>query len=438
MDQEGIKVMPVMFAEATPGGIIDAESYRLLLTEMMLELDKVLPVDGCLVIPHGAAVSESFSDMDGHWLSTLRNKLGDQIPIIGTLDPHANLSRLMVDSTDGLIAYKTNPHTDQRETGRRAAGLMLKILREKCIPVQLLFEPPLIIPIDKQHTGAEPCKSLCHYVDELSGQEDILSISFLIGFPYADVKEMGTSFLVISKNKAAALAAGHKAVRFLLDRRGCFRSSLKEIEDLIPAIRLSKKPVLLLDMGDNIGGGAPGNSVYLLKVFEKHPVGRAFICLYDPGAVIQAERHADGGSFELVLNAEDGDHGHTCRVTVLNTADGQFTETAPRHGGQTRYNMGRIAMVMTRADHVMMLTSIRIPPFSLKQLTHFGVRPEDYDILIAKGVNAPIAAYQEVCPSILQVDTPGVTRANLRKFAFLNRRRPMFPFEEINTDADEI
>src|ERR1035437_10324520 len=83
LDQEGIEVVPVMFAEATPGGIISSETYNTLLQKMMEELEKILPVDGCLVVPHGAAVSESFADMDGHWLSLLRDRVGKEIPIIG-------------------------------------------------------------------------------------------------------------------------------------------------------------------------------------------------------------------------------------------------------------------------------------------------------------------------------------------------------------------
>src|SRR5690606_28508305 len=104
--------------------IIASDTFEHLLKLMMAELEKVLPVDGCLVVPHGAAVSEDFPDMDGQWLSALRNRLGDAVPIVGTLDPHANVSELMAASTNALVAYSTNPHVDQRETGKKAANIL--------------------------------------------------------------------------------------------------------------------------------------------------------------------------------------------------------------------------------------------------------------------------------------------------------------------------
>ena len=77
-----------------------------------------------------------------------------------------------------------------------------------------------------------------------------------------------------------------------------------------------------------------------------------------------------------------------------------------------------------------MLTSLRVPPYSLSQLTSFNINPTDFDVLIAKGVNAPIAAYKSICKAILQVNTPGVTQADMTQFTYQNRRKPLFPFEE--------
>jgi microcystin degradation protein MlrC len=72
---------------------------------------------------------------------------------------------------------------------------------------------------------------------------------------------------------------------------------------------------------------------------------------------------------------------------------------------------------------------LRIPPFSLKQLTTFHIKPETFDVIIAKGVNAPIAAYETVCNTIIQVNTPGVTAADMTVFKYKNRPVPLFPFE---------
>jgi microcystin degradation protein MlrC len=111
--------------------------------------------------------------------------------------------------------------------------------------------------------------------------------------------------------------------------------------------------------------------------------------------------------------------------------DGKFKEEQPRHGGQIHYDMGNTAIVVTKEGNMIMLNSKRIPPFSLAQLTSCGVNPATFDVVVAKGVNAPIAAYGPVCPAIIQANTPGVTQADMTKFNFQYRRKPLFPFEDL-------
>lgn len=433
LDGEETELVPVMFAEATPGGIITSETYNHLLQKMMQELEDILPVDGCLVVPHGAAVSESFADMDGHWLSLLRERVGKDVPIVGTLDPHANVSPLMAASADALIAYKTNPHIDQRQVGKEAAGMLLRYLNREIKPYQVLFDLPLAISIEQQYTGKDPCKSLYAYAAQLIQEKDVLSISIVLGFPYADVKEMGTAVIVITdNNKNLAFTIGEKVKNYLLENKESFIGNKKDISAVLPLIPDGKKPILLLDMGDNVGGGAPGNSTFLLEALDEFSHCKFFICLYDPAAVKQVLQYKRGDSFDLNLsNSVDEQSSLRMHVTLLTTGHGKFKETDPRHGGQVHYDMGKMAIVLTKKGSTIMLTSLRIPPFSLQQLTSSNIHPEEYDVIVAKGVNAPIAAYESVCPTIVQVNTPGVTQADMTLFNYKNRRKPLFPFESV-------
>lgn len=435
LDREGMDVVPVMYAEATPGGTITAQAYAGLLEEMMEELDNVLPVDGCMVVPHGAAVSESFLDMDGHWLSLLRNRLEKHIPVIGTLDPHANVSPLMIASTDGLLAYKTNPHIDQRQVGKDAAALMVDTLQKKVKPVQTLVQLPLAISIEQQLTANDPCKSLYDHARQLSKRKEILSVSIILGFPYADVAEMGTSFIIIADgDREAALRVGGQLESYVMDHTDQFSGKKIDMAAALSLLKGSVKPALLLDMGDNIGGGSPGNSLYLLKALERSGLYKSFICIYDPEAVAAATKYDPGDTFVLSLTDMDKSIYET-EVTMQRQADGRFTESEPHHGGQANFNMGHIAIVSTAKGNMVMLTSQRIPPFSLRQLTTFGIFPHDFEVVVAKGVNAPIAAYAPECPTIIQVNTPGVTQADMTAFTYKNRRKPLFPFERLNEKA---
>lgn len=433
MDKEEMEIVPVFYASATPGGTISASTYNELANTMMEELEKVLPVDACLVVPHGAGVSEDFPDMDGHWLSQIRKRVGDSIPIFGTLDLHANVSPLMTSSTNALVAYKENPHVDMRQRGIEAANLLVHHLKGKTSPVQVLVQVPLAISIEQQFTGKEPCKSLYDYADELRRVPEILSLSILHGFPYADVAEMGTSIIVVADgNRDKALETAKKLEKYILDRRECFVGHKNDIPSLLNLIDKSEKPVLLLDMGDNVGGGGPANNCCLLDAFEKSKKYKYFVCIYDPEAVQTAGNHQPGETFtmQIVGTGQNGIKTVDLKVKLLRITDGEFQESNPRHGGQINFKMGRTAVLTTEEGSVIMLTSLRVMPFSLQQLISHGIHPSDFDAIVAKGVNAPIAAYAPVCPAIIQVNTPGVTQADMTRFRYKNRRKPLFPFEK--------
>jgi microcystin degradation protein MlrC len=102
-----------------------------------------------------------------------------------------------------------------------------------------------------------------------------------------------------------------------------------------------------------------------------------------------------------------------------------------RHGGFTHFDQGRSAVVQTDRGLTVLLTSRRVPPWSLRQLTSCQLDPSSFQVIVAKGVVAPLAAYRDICRSVIQVDTPGCTCANMQRLRYLHRRRPMFPFEEV-------
>lgn len=433
IDAAGMELLPVMYAEATPGGTITAEAYSVLLKEMMLGLENIMPVDAVLVVPHGAGVCESFPDMDGHWLSLVRERVGMDIPIIGTIDPHANVSPLMISSTNALVAYKTNPHIDQREAGKEAAGILISTLTGMVKPIQKFIQLPVAISIEQQLTENDPCKSVLKYARELSCHSDILSISLVLGFPYADVKEMGSSIIVVADgNIVVANAIAESLENYILQNCQQFNGQKNDIRNLLHSIQQFEKPILMLDMGDNIGGGSSGDSTYLLDILEEAQLCSFCIVIYDPAAVKEAQKYQTSDIFEIKIgNRPDEYSSPERKVQLIRVADGQFLEHTPRHGGQVKFDMGTIAIVSTVSNNIIMLTSLRVPPYSLNQLTAFGIQAHEYDVLIAKGVNAPIAAYKDVCKTILQVDTPGVTQADMTRFKYKNRRQPLFPFEVI-------
>ncbi len=439
LKREGIDAVPIFAARAMPFGVITAEAFSTLLSLLFAEVERAGPLDGLLVAPHGATVSAAFPDADGAWLTQLRQRVGPQLPIVGTLDPHANLSPAMVAACQALTAYRTNPHLDQKARGEEAATLLARTLRGEIQPTQAGCFPPLAINIECQRTAEPPCLPLYEYVAGVRARPGVLAVSVLLGFPYADVAEMGSSILVVTDDdRGLAQQYANEIGVEMWRRREDFVGRLLSIDDALAQVATLPGPLCLLDMGDNVGGGSPGDGTLLAHALHQHQPGPAFVCLCDPEAVRQAEQAGVGATVPLRVGGKSDDrHGPPLEATftVLDIRDGLFEEPQPRHGGFRHFDQGRTAVVRTATRLTLMLTSRRMVPFSLCQLTGLGVDPTAFHVLVAKGVQAPVAAYEPICKHLLRVNTPGVTTADLTQLPFHQRRRPMFPFERETTWA---
>jgi microcystin degradation protein MlrC len=426
-----IEAVPIFAARALPFGTVTRETFDSLMSQLDVALDAAGPLDGLLVAPHGATVSEAAADVDGHWLAKLRHRF-PRLPIIGTLDLHANVSQAMVDACDSLIAYRTNPHLDQFQRGVDAARLIARTLRGEVRPVTAAVLLPLAVNIERQLTAEPPCRELYEVADRMLRESGVLTNSVVLGFPYADVPEMGAAVLVttdgdrdLAKRKAEVLAS------FWWERRTRFDGKLIPMDDAVSLAAMSPGPICLLDMGDNVGGGSPGDGTLIAHALHQRRVGPAFVCINDPESVQEAIRSGVGAIVHLKVGGKSDDlHGPPLEASfvVRCVTEGKFAETQPRHGGIQKFDQGPTAVVECEGLTVM-LTSKRMVPFSLMQLTHAGIEPERFQVLVAKGVHAPVAAYAPVCRRLIRVNTPGVTTADLSLLPYRQRRRPMFPFE---------
>jgi microcystin degradation protein MlrC len=431
--EERVEAVPLFAARALPYGVLRTGLLDELLATMLGELRQAQPLDGLLVAPHGATVAEDHLDADGYWLSRIRAEIGPHVPIVGTIDPHANLSKRMVAACNALSAYRTNPHVDQRERGIEAAGLLVRTLRNEVRPTMVAAYPPLALGIERQATEEMPCERLCKYADELRELPGVLSVSLELGFPYADVPEMGASAVVVTDgNQPLADQLPHRLVARMWESRHEFVGNLLSVEAALDKAVNAEPPVCLLDMGDNVGGGAPGDGAWLAQALLDRRIAGSLVVICDPQAVRAASSTKIGESIRLKVGGYSGPlSGMPVErdFVMVGLSDGRSVETQATHGGFTSFDHGRTAVLRAAEGLTIVATERRMVPFSLNQLRACGIEPAKYRMLAAKGVNAPIAAYREVCRSFIRVDTPGVTTADMTRLDYHRRRRPMFPFE---------
>jgi microcystin degradation protein MlrC len=373
--------------------------------------------------------------MDGSWLNTVREIVGNNVPMICTLDLHANVSARMIDACDATIPYRTNPHLDTFERGLEAASLMARTLRGEIHPVQSGVRAPVAINILSQGTSAPPCSTLAAVVDRVRRRDGILAAGVCLGFHFADVAEMGTSFNVVTDgDDALAEKLATELAEYLVERRHDFDPTHVYAPEAVERAARLEPPVCLLDTGDNVGGGSAGDGTVIAHEVAHRGGPRTFVCLYEPEAVTRLGQHGPGDRAHVVLGGRQDDlHGPPLEldVRVRGHHDGRFTESEVRHGGMTHYDMGPTVVVDTDVGLTLQLTSRRIVPFSLNQLLSCDIDPRDFHIVVAKGVHAPVAAYEPVCSAFIRVTTPGATTPDLSKLRFEHVRRPLYPLDEL-------
>ena len=429
-----VHIEPLVFSRLTPMGAITPEALDHLFDQILGALRDGGPWDGVLLPLHGAAVGAACPDADGELIERVRALVGPEVPIGVALDMHANVSPRMVSCADITTVYQTNPHIDALERAQECARLLLRRIRGEIQPCSALAAPPLVVNILCQGTQDEPMAELLRRAQVHRDRPGVLTLSVVEGYPYADVAEMGMAFIAITDGQPALareiaddLAATAWSLRAALNRGGTPMD-----EALRQAMAAPRGPVVLFDVGDNVGGGSPGDSTHLLHRARALGAASMLQSLCDPPAASRCIAAGVGARLQISVGGRSDDrHGAplTVQVQVLAVSDGRYEDPGPTHGGFRHFDDGPSAAVRTAEGWTLVLTSRGGGTQSLQQFRHLGVEPTAHHILIAKGVHSPRPTVEPVAAAMIWVATPGVTSADLSTFDYAHRRRPMYPFE---------
>ena len=268
-EARGWDVVESLCAYAVPGGITVRSVYEAFCDEILEDLKAALPIDMVFLDLHGAMTADGYDDCEGDLLAHIRNILGPTVPIGATLDPHCNLSQVMIENATVLVMAKEYPHTDYPERTQEVLSILENTLLEKVKPHMSVFDCRMIVPA--LHTTREPGQSFVDDMKKMEQENDkVLSVSLCHGMPWADVPDMGAKALVITDNEPElgmelATSLGHK----LFDLRHSTIPDLMTLDETLD--RTSEilngnpgKPVVISDYTDNPGGGAPGDATFML------------------------------------------------------------------------------------------------------------------------------------------------------------------------------
>ena len=428
----GIDVAPTLLADGISSGIPDRETFETLLDELTRRVAAGLPADGVVLNLHGAMVAEGYPNAEAEIARRVRAVVGDRIPIAATLDFHANIGQEMIDMIDILTTYDTYPHVDAADRAREAVTLLHRTAIGEIRPTMALVKPPLMPVPQAQFTARPPFATLFARAFALEESGSALTITIAGGFAYADVPTAGMSIVVTTDNDpqlAKDLATELGSMAWAM-RDQLVVHNVPPTEAVARAIAAPEGPVMLVDVGDNIGGGTPGDGTVLLAELLRQRAQRAVIVIADREAVSASSMAGVGSEMELVVGGKtDRRHGdpRPIRGTVESLSDGRWVHEGPENAG-VPVDMGPTAVL--RVDGVLLiLTSTKCMPGDLQQLRSQGIEPTEQHIIVVKAAVRWRGGYGPIARDAIHVDTPGLGSVDLSRFEFSSVRRPIFPLD---------
>src|SRR3979490_3125361 len=207
-EARGWEMVPTISCGASPSAHVTKDAFERITKVMVDGIAAAGPLDAVYLDLHGAMVTEHLDDGEGEILASVRRVIGKALPLVVSLDLHANVTSEMVEHADALIAYRTYPHIDMADTGRAAAKHLALLLRTRQRLAKAFRQLPFLIPISWQCTNDQPTKGIYQKLAALES-DAVPTLSFAPGFPAADFPDCGATVFAYGMTQADADAAAN-------------------------------------------------------------------------------------------------------------------------------------------------------------------------------------------------------------------------------------
>ena len=436
LSESRIEAIPLLAGWAITQGPIEEDEFARLKGKIAAELEQAGRLDGLLLALHGAMCAEGTDDCEGAILELIRKEAGPDLPIVLTLDLHANVTRRIVQWANAVIGYKTYPHVDFYQCGCVGAEMLSRTIQGEISPVAAMVKIPMIVPAENMQTTAGPMADVLALGDSFRRQHpEILDVSAFGVQPWLDIEEMGCATVTVAdRNRPLADQCSlQMAQKFWEERHRFDVTLLSPTEAIEMALATEGQPVVLSESSDSPTAGSPGDSAEMLRALLDHAPGTsAAVWVRDPAAVERTWGLAPGTPVQLEIGASfDKINRFPVRIRGVfrSSSEGQFVPKGTVYQGM-HFEMGRTTVLQIGA--ISLLVSEKAVPVVNPELYRSqGVEPMEKKIVIVKSPTNFRAEYAPFAAKMILVDTPGVSSANIRKLPYRRVPRPIYPLDDM-------
>ena len=443
----GVELVPSMSTQASPSGKVTREAFNLITDRIISGLRSADHFDGVCLALHGAGVAEHIPSIESEVLRRVREAVGHKIPVVATLDLHANLTREMVEYADALFGYNYYPHIDKHERGAEAFRYLYQIIEGKAHPAMAMQSIPMLASAVKEFHKQEPAKGLLEACHAWEKKPRVSEACIFYGFEYADIPHAGTSVVVITENDLplAEQVAVDLASKIWSNREQLQSHIPKPPEAIRQALALPGQPIVVNDYSDNPGGGGATDATDLLRAMLDAGLGEkaAYGYIRDREAVDAVHKAGVGSTLDLKVGGKtDNLHGEpvSIRAYVRILCDGRYTITSPNQYG-LKVKLGRSACLVIgppgSSDNdlregqgmELVVAEERFQVYDPEPFRIHGIDISQKKIIALKSSVHFRAAWEPISKGIVTAAGRGLTNPDITSFPFRELRRPLYSFD---------
>ena len=425
--------VPIISAWAMAGGRIDTESRLFFEERIGTGLRNAGKLDALVAHLHGACGAEGVDDVEGAQLGIARAVLGPDVPILLTLDHHANVTHQMVTHSTAIIGHRTQPH-DVYDTGRLSGQLLVRMLRGEVRPVIAWRKLRLITHQEQFLTAHGPMKEWFDQARAMEADPLVIHVAPCPMQPWLDVAEGGWATVVTTDgDRALAEQLAEASADFAWARRTAFM--VKEAVAIDEAVRLAdaapRGVVVLSDTGDTVFGGTAGDSNLILESILRQGIkGRALIPLISPGAARALAAAGEGAEVTLALGGDSCPHffaplvvtGRVRRVAGGVVKVAVFQQPEFDQGTTVIFEVGPVTLFITERSGA----AGNVPDV----YRAFGIEPAEYQMAVLKTASN-FQFFAPISSQVIRVDTPGPGQSDVKTLPWRRVPRPIWPIDEV-------
>lgn len=429
--ERGHSVAPGPTFSAGPSGLTVRTDYEALRDEVLGALKAAGAVDGVLLFLHGSQMAQGYDDCEGDLLALVRGVVGPRTPVGVELDLHCNITHAMLEHATVIVACKEYPHTDFGDRADDLFDLIERAAQGSIRPRMSFVRVPML---NLFFTTVAPMRQLVDFTQALEGKGSVLSITLGHAFTSADMPETSASVIVVTDNdpvEGERLAQG--LARIFFSMRAIAGPKTIGIDEALDTA-LSEpegRPVVIADGADNPGGGAAGDSTFILRrMLDRGVTNAGLAMIWDPTAVRLAMAAGPGAKLPLRIGGKTGPlSGDPIDADVEVLAVAERPLQMDLSGAKTLMFGPAAAIRIGGVDVV--INTYRVQTFSLECFTELGIDPRSKRLLVVKSNQHFFAHYEPIAQRVLYADAPGTTSNHIAGRPYSKLARPIWPLDEV-------